>query len=123
MALKGAYNYKGIAISDAYVKINNVSYSCNSNQVTTEKTPAVYNSDGTLKTEAVMETNWVETANSNYSASVYKDKAARDADPYSSITSINGSITMSVAASGKNPLNQAYLAIKAEDAYKDYTDV
>ena len=123
MALKGAYNYKGIAISDAYVKINNVSYSCNSNSVTTEKTPAVYNSDGTVKTEKVMETNWVETANSNYSASVYKDKAARDADPYSSITNISGSITMSVAASGKNPLNQAYLALKAEDAYTDYTDI
>ena len=123
MAIKVAYDYKGIAISDAYVKINYVSYSCSSSQVTTEKTPAVYNSDGTLKTEAVMETNWVETANSNYSASVYKDKAARDADPYSSITNISGSITMSVAASGKNPLNQAYLAIKAEDAYKDYTDV
>tara|TARA_R110000824_G_scaffold56072_11_gene153869 strand:- start:91 stop:462 length:372 start_codon:yes stop_codon:yes gene_type:complete len=123
MALKGAYNYKGIAISDAYVKVNSVSYHCNSNQVTTEKTPAVFNSDGTVKTDRVMETNWVETANSSYTASVYKDKAARDADPHNSITSISGGVTMSVAASGKNPVNQAYLAIKAEDAYKDYTDV
>ena len=123
MALKGAYNYKGIAISDAYVKINNVCYSCSSNKVTTEKTPKVFNSDGTVKTEAVMETNWVQTANSSYQADVYKDKAARDADPHNNITSISGSVTMSVAASGKNPLNQAYLAIKAEDAYKDYTDV
>ena len=123
MALKGAYNYRGIAISDAYVKINNVGYSCNSNQVTTEKTPAKYNEDGSLKTEAVMETKWVETANGSYNANVYKDKAARDADPNNNITSIHGSVTMSVAASGKNPVNQAYLAIKAEDAYKDYTDV
>tara|TARA_R110002051_G_C8663141_1_gene489305 strand:- start:409 stop:780 length:372 start_codon:yes stop_codon:yes gene_type:complete len=123
MALKGAYNYRGIAISEAYVKINNVSYGCNSNQVTTEKTAAVYNSDGTLKTEAVMETKWVETTNGSYSASVYKDKAARDADPNNSITSIGGGVTMSVAASGKNPLNQAYLALKAEDAYTAYTDV
>ena len=123
MAIKGAYDYKGIAISDAYVKINSVNWNCNSNQVTSEKTPAVYNSDGTLKTEQVMETNWVETAISSYSASVYKDKAARDADPQNIITSFSGSVTMSVAASGKNPVNQAYLAIKAEDAYKDYTDV
>jgi hypothetical protein len=122
MALKGAYNYRGIAISDAYVKINNVSWNCNSNQVTTEKTPAKFNEDGTLKTAAVMETKWVETTNGSYSASVYKDKAARDADPNNSITGIGGSVTMSVAASGKNPLNQAYLAMKAEDAYTDYTD-
>ena len=56
MAIKGAYDYKGIAISDAYVKITSVNWSCNSNQVTSEKTPAVYNSDGSIKTEAVMET-------------------------------------------------------------------
>ena len=123
MALQGAYNYKGIAISDAYVKISSVNYSCSSNQVTSEKTPAVYNSDGTLKTEQVMKTNWVETAHSNYNANVYKDKATRDADPHNHITTISGNVTMSVAASGKNPVNQAYLALKAEDAYKDYTDV
>ena len=123
MALKGAYNYKGIAISDAYVKINNIGWNCNSNEVITEKTPAKYNEDGTVKTEAVMETKWVETTNGSYNANVYKDKAARDADPNNSITTIGGSVTMAVAASSKNPLNQAYLAIKAEDAYKDYTDV
>ena len=122
MALKGAYNYRGIALSDAYVKINQVNYSCSSNEVTTEKTPAKYNEDGTIKTAAVMETKWVEATNGSYSANVYKDKAARDADPNNSITNIGGSVTMSVAASGKNPLNQAYLAMKAEDAYTDYTD-
>ena len=122
MALKGAYNYRGIAISDAYVKINNVSWNCNSNQVTTEKTPAKFNEDGTLKTAAVMETKWVEATSGSYSGNVYKDKATRDADPTNIITGVNGSVTMSVAASGKNPLNQAYLAMKAEDAYTDYTD-
>ena len=123
MAIKGAYNYKGLAVSDAYIKINSVNWNCNSNQVTSEKTAAVYNSDGTLKTEAVMETNWVETSNGHYSASVYKDKAARDADPHSVITSVNGSVTISNADDAKNILKQAYLAMKAEDAYKAYTDV
>ena len=123
MALKGAYNYKGIAVSDAYVKITNVNWSCNSSSETYVKTAAKYNEDGSIKTEAVMETKWVETTNGSYNANVYKDKAARDADPNNSITNISGSLTMSVAASGKNPVNQAYLAIKAEDAYKDYTDV
>ena len=123
MALKGAYNYKGIAISDAYIKITSINWNCSSSQVTSEKTPAKYNEDGTVKTEAVMETKWVETTNGSYNADVYKDKAARDADPHSNITSISGGVTVNTAAAGKNPLNQAYLAIKAEDAYKDYTDV
>ena len=122
MAIKGAYNYKGIAISDAYVKINNVNWSCNSNQVTSEKTPAVYNSDGSIKTEAVMETKWVENTNGNYSASVYKDKSARDADPTNVITTIGGSVTLSNADDAKNVLKQSYLAMKADDAYKAYTD-
>ena len=123
MAIKGAYDYKGIAISDAYVKINNVSWSCNSNQSTSEKTAAVYNSDGTLKTEAVMETSWVETTNGNYNASIYKDKAARDANPHNVITSIGGGVTLSNADDAENLLKQSYLALKAEDAYKAYTDV
>ena len=123
MALKGAYNYKGIAISDAYIKINHVSWGCDSNTVTTEKTPAKYNEDGSLKTEAVMETKWVQADRGSYSADVYKDKAARDADPSNSITTISGNVTINKAAAGKNPLNQAYLAILAEDAYKDYADV
>ena len=123
MAIKGAYNYKGLAVSDAYIKINSVNWSCTSNQVTTEKTAAVYNSDGSLKTEAVMETNWVEITYGNYNANVYKNKAARDADPHNVITSISGNVTASNAADAKNVLKQAYLAMKAEDAYKDYTDV
>ena len=123
MAIKGAYNYKGIAISDAYVKISGVSWDCNSNQVTSEKTAAVYNSDGSVKTDAVMETKWVETTHGRYNARVYKDKAARDADPNNIITSIDGSVTLSNADDAKNLLKQAYLAIKGEDAYKAYTDV
>ena len=123
MAIKGAYNYKGLAVSDAYIKINSVNWNCNSNQVTSEKTAAVYNSDGSLKTEAVMETNWVETTHGHYNANVYKDKAARDADPHNVITGISGSVTISNADDAKNVLKQAYLAMKAEDAYKDYTDV
>ena len=56
-------------------------------------------------------------------AKVYKDKAARDAQPNDFITTINGSFAMEVKAASKNALNQAYLAIKAMDDYKDYTDV
>ena len=74
MALEGAYSWKGLDIAKAYVKINSVNWSCSSNQVTSEKTPAKYNEDGTLKSEAVMETKWVQNTYGNWNANVYKDK-------------------------------------------------
>ena len=54
---------------------------------------------------------------------MYKDKAARNADPLNVLEKIQGSFTMAVNATAKNPVIQAYNAIKAKDAYKDYTDV
>ena len=70
-----------------------------------------------------METSWKQNANGSWSAKIYKDKAERDAKPNDFITTVNGNFDMAVAASSKNALNQAYLAIKAMDDYKDYTDV
>ena len=123
MAIQGKYNYKGIDVADSYILIRNINYYVNENQVTREKTAAVYNADGTLKTAAVMETVWVKTPTANYNARVYKDKATRDASPDKWITETSSSFTMSVASSGKNPAKQAYDAMKATDDYKDYTDV
>ena len=56
MALKGSYDYKGITVSDAYVKITSVNWSCNSNSENYVKPAAVYNSDGTVKTPQVNDT-------------------------------------------------------------------
>ena len=70
-----------------------------------------------------METSWNKVAHANWNAKVYKDKAARDAQPNDFITTVNGSFAMAVTSTAKNALNQAYLAIKAMDDYKDYTDV
>ena len=123
MALKGKYNFKGIEIAEAYVKVDGINWNSYSEQETTEKTPAKYNEDGSIKSEAVMETSWKKTAHANWNAKVYKDKAARDAEPNNFITIINGSFAMAVTSTAKNALNQAYLAIKAMDDYKDYTDV
>ena len=123
MALQGKYNFKGIEIAEAYVKIDNINWNTYHNQETTEKTPAKYNEDGSIKSEAVMETAWKENANGSWHAKVYKDKAARDANPNDFITNFGGSFDMAVAASSKNALNQAYIAMKAMDDYKDYTDV
>tara|TARA_R100000657_G_C4671508_1_gene116105 strand:+ start:120 stop:491 length:372 start_codon:yes stop_codon:yes gene_type:complete len=122
MALKGAYDYKGIAISDAYVKISNVNWSCNQSSEQYVKTAAVFNSDGTIKTPEVTDTRWVQNTFGNWHANVYKDKAARDANPNEHICSISGSFDMDLKDSAKNPVKQAYVAVKAMDLYKDMTD-
>jgi hypothetical protein len=36
---------------------------------------------------------------------------------------LSGSFVMGVGATAKNPVIQAYTAMKAEDKWKDYTDV
>lgn len=122
MALKGKYDYKGIEVADAYVKINSVNWNCNSNSETYEKSAAVYNSDGSLKTAAVHAERWVQNTVGNWHACVYKDKAARDANPNGHICSISGTFDMDLKDSAKNPVKQAYLAAKAMDLYKDMAD-
>jgi len=122
MALEGKYTYKGIDIAKAYVMVTSVNCSSNNSQVTIEKTPKKYNEDGSIKSEAVMETKWVKSNNGNWTAAVYKDKDARTNTPNTVIDSINGSFDVEVKASGKNPVVQAYAAIKALDEYKTYTD-
>jgi len=123
MALQGTYNFKGIEIAEAYVKIDNINWNSYHNQETTEKTPIKYNEDGTVKSEAVYETSWVKGSNGSWAAKVYKDKAARDANPNNYITTVSGRFDMATNSTAKNALNQAYLAAKAMDDYKDYTDV
>ena len=122
MALKGSYDYKGITVSDAYVKITSVNWSCNSNSENYVKTAAVFNSDGTVKTPEVRDNRWVQTTVGNWHANVYKDKAARDANPNNQICSVSGSFDMDIKDSAKNPVKQAYVAAKTVDTYKDMAD-
>ena len=122
MALKGSYDYKGITVSDAYVKITSVNWNCNSNFENYVKTAAVYNSDGSVKTPQVDDTRWVQTTVGNWHANVYKDKAARDANPNNQICSVSGSFDMDLKDSAKNPVKQAYVAAKTVDTYKDMAD-
>ena len=123
MAIQGSYDFKGITISDSYIKVQNTSYNQNIYSEQYEKTAAVYNSDGSLKTAAVMDTRWVTNNSGQCTAKIYKDKATRDASPNSFITNVNFSYPVVVTTSGKNPVKQAYDYIKTTDAYKDYTDV
>lgn len=123
MAIQGNYNFKGIEISGAYIKIDSINYKAFHNVEITEKTPAVYNDDGSIKTEAVTESTWKETSPANFSGKVYKDKATRDSNPDTWISEIWGQFEMAKNSTAKNAVIQAYNAIKAMDDYKDYTDV
>jgi len=123
MGLKGAYNFKGIDLSEAYLHVSNLNCSYQSSSSQNLKTAAVYNSDGSLKTEAVYETVWTKSPNSHVRVKVFKDKATRDASPNSHLTEFGFSFTESLTATAKNHVKQAYEALKADDKYKDYTDV
>jgi hypothetical protein len=123
MGLKGAYNFKGIELSDAYLQIGTISCNFSSTKSTSIKTPAVYNADGTIKNEEVLETNWVKKNNNSCYVHVFKDKAAREENPNNSISTFAFDFEVSLADSAKNHIKQAYVALKADDKYKDYTDV
>jgi len=123
MALQGNYNFKDISISEAYIKIVKVTYYNDEIDEHIEKTPAVYNEDGSVKTEAVMETVTKSFNNGNYIANVYKDKDSRDSNLRNNFQTISGNFDFKVNSTAKNPVVQAYQAIKTEEAYKDYTDV
>ena len=123
MALQGNYNFKGIELSEAYLQVGNVNCSLYSSSSQSLKTAAVYNSDGSIKTEAVYETVWTKSPSSNASIRVFKDKATRDSDPNSQLTEFGFAFTGSLASTAKNHVKQAYVALKENDKYKDYTDV
>tara|TARA_B100001113_G_scaffold50034_1_gene36356 strand:- start:2367 stop:2741 length:375 start_codon:yes stop_codon:yes gene_type:complete len=124
MALQGKYNYKGIEVNDAYIKVSTVNYNVGYTQELTEKSPAEYNEDGSLKKDAVIETKWIANNGTQVSFKVYKDKASREANPNESFTDGYLNIAaLDTKASAKNPVIQAYNAMKAMDDFKDYTDV
>ena len=123
MGLKGAYNFKGIALSEAYLQVSNIDCNYHSSPKQNLKTAAVYESDGSLKTAPVYETVWTKESNTNVTLKVFKDKATRDADPNTQLAEFIFSFAGSLADSAKNHVKQAYVALKADDKYKDYTDV
>lgn len=123
MAIQGSHIFKGITLSDAYLQVTSFDYTLHSQKETSIKTPAVLEADGKVKTEAVYETKWVKKPNSQCLVRVFKDKAARDADANGHITDFIFSFELKTTASAKNPIKQAYEALKVVEDYKDYTDV
>jgi|TARA_R110000823_G_scaffold103767_1_gene221332 hypothetical protein len=124
MALQGSHNFKGIELSEAYLQVTNFTYALNSSLNTVITTPAVMEADGvTIATEAVYSDVWVKQQISECLVKVFKDKATRDADPFSNIEEFNFKLQLSIASGAVNPIEQAYVALKADSRYEDHTDV
>ena len=123
MALQGKYNFKGIDLDESYIKVTKVNCNSYSEYNLQEKTAATYNEDGSIKAEAVYENVETKHNKADYVAKVYQSKAKRDENTNNFITEIYGNFDVAVNSTAKNYTIQAYAALKAMAAYKDYTDV
>ncbi len=123
MALQGKYNFKGIDLDESYIKVTKVNCNSYSEYNVQEKTAATYNEDGSIKAEAVYENVETKYNKADYVAKVYQSKAKRDENTSNFITEIYGSFDAAVNSTAKNYIIQAYVALKAMEVYKDYTDV
>jgi len=107
MALTGALTYKGLTISNAYLKVMTIHH-----RAVDTSTEA---DDGTI--------TWGKANHADYSARVYKDAAAYAANPDEAIYTISGSFTPSVAnGANLNIVKQTYEHLKTLADYDDLTD-
>jgi|TARA_R110002153_G_scaffold113648_1_gene255987 hypothetical protein len=123
MALQGSYDFKGITLSEAYLQVSHFTYNVSCIQESVLKTAAVLFEDGSVKTKPVYELQWVKKPYSNIIVQIFKDKATKDENPNNYFTSFGFDFPGEVADVSKNHIKQAYVALKADDKYKDYTDV
>ena len=107
MALTGALTYKGLAISNAHLKVMQVHHRAVDTSTEAE--------DGTV--------TWSKTNHADYSARVYKDAAAYAADPDAAVYTISGTFTPSVANTANlNIVKQTYEHLKTLADYDELTD-
>ena len=107
MALTGALTYKGLAISNAHLKVMQIQHRAVDTSTTAE--------DGTV--------TWSKENHADYSARVYKDAAAYAANPDAAIYTITGTFTPSVANTANlNIVKQTYEHIKTLADYDELTD-
>ena len=123
MALQGSYTFKGIVLSEAYVMVSDVQTRKSIYSSQNLVSSATYNSDGTIDQEAVYETVYSSVINCNGSVKIYKDAAAKTANPNDSIVSEGFSFTGDVSADADNAVIQAYTHLKTLDKYDGYTVV
>ena len=107
MALTGELTYKGLTISNAYLRVMQAHH-----RVVDRSTEE---DDGTI--------TWSKTLYADYSARLYKDASAYAANPDEAIYTISGSFTPSVANTANlNIVKQTYLHLKTLADYDELTD-
>ena len=107
MALTGELTYKGLTISNVYLRVMGARH-----RVVDTSTEA---EDGTI--------TWSKANHADYSARVYKDVSAYAANPDEAVYTISGSFTPSVANSvNLNIVKQTYIHLKTLADYDDLTD-
>jgi len=123
MALQGSYTFKGIVLSEAYVMVSDVQTRKSINSSQNLVSSATYNSDGTIDQEAVYETIYTYSISCHGSVNIYKDAAAKTANPHDYIVSDGFNFIGDVSADADNAVIQAYTHLKTLDKYDGYTDV
>ena len=123
MALQGIYNFKGIELNDAYLKVQNVA--CSKNSIIRENlvSEAEYGENGEVTKEAQWEKQEEYTYDGNARVLVYKDKQTREKSFRESVTNFNLPFVIKVDEDSKNAFAQAYEALKSVEEYKDHTNV
>jgi hypothetical protein len=103
MALTGELTYKGLTISNAYLKVMQVHHRAVDTQA----------EDG----------SWSKANHADYSARIYKDADAYAANPDEAICTISGTFTPSVANTvNLNIVKQTYTHLKTLADYDELTD-
>jgi hypothetical protein len=107
MALTGELTYKGLTISNSYLKVMQIHHRAVDTSTEAE--------DGTV--------TWSKANHADYSARVYKDASAYGSNPDEAVYTITGTFTPSVANTANlNIVKQTYEHLKTLDAYKSLTD-
>lgn len=103
MALTGQLTYKGLTISNAYLKVMQIHHRAVDTQA----------EDG----------SWSKANHADYSARIYKDSDAYAANPDEAICTISGTFTPSVANTvNLNIVKQTYTHLKTLGEYDELTD-
>ena len=107
MALTGELIYRGLTISNSYLRVVECDHRVKNTSTTAE--------DGTV--------TWSKTLRADYVVRVYKDASSCASNPNESIYSISGSFIPSVANSvNLNIVKQTYIHLKTLADYDDLTD-
>jgi len=108
MALTGELAFRGLTISNAYLRVMGCDH-----RVVDRSTE---DEEGNI--------TWSKVLIADYSARIYKDATAYAANPDQAVTTISGSFTPSVGnGANLNIVRQTYEHIKTLADYDDLTDV